>query len=303
MLRNMTFILLISIIFTSCNYNFGIKEIKENLQNTPVSKADSLLIDSATEYYYYSASYFKKTLVMRGMVFFLGYNQKVYLFSTLHNFTGIDPDSRKLIKGLIHPPTVINIGQPFFVRLDLLENYKNFKMIVRLYNSRDSVQDYRNRPDGGKRYKLYEDEKTLYISPKNKSGNSYDIGAYEIKDSTPLPRHILDFDEKWISDVVHIGDTVFYCGSRRDEYKYSQTPEIFIGKTPEIFIGKIKATPTRDNLYITSDVFSRPGSSGAAVFKLSNHKASLIGVIARGNSDENIVYITPFKEAFSLLKL
>lgn len=293
MVRNMTFILVIGIIFSCCGNHFGIREIKKNLQKTSVSKADSLLIDSATEYYYYSASYFKKSLVMRGMVFFLGYNQKVYLFSTLHNFTGFDPDSRKLIKGLVHPPTVINIGQPYFVRLDLLENHKNFKMIVSLYNSRDSVQDYRNRPDGGKRYELYEDEKTLYISPKNKSGNIYDIGAYEINDSTPLPRHILDFDEKWISDVVHIGDTVFYCGSRRDEYS----------QTPAIFIGKIKATPARDNLYITSDVFSRPGSSGAAVFKLSNHKASLIGVIARGNSDENIVYITPFKEAFSLLKL
>jgi hypothetical protein len=232
-------------------------------------------------------------LVMRGMVFFLGYNQKVYLFSTLHNFTGIDPDSRKLIKGLIHSPTVINIWQPYFVRLDLLENHKNIKIIVRLYNSRDSVQDWRNRPDGGKSYKLYDDEMALYTSTKNKAGSSYDIGAYEINDSTPLPRHILNFDEKWTSDVVHIGDTIFYCGSRRDEYS----------QTPGIFIGKIKATPTRDNLYITSDVFGRPGSSGAAVFKLSNHKASLIGVIARGNSDENIVYITPFKEAFTLLNL
>jgi hypothetical protein len=293
MLRNFTFILILCIIFYSCNNNFGIKEIKDNLQNTSVSKADSLLMDSATEYYYYSASYFKKTLVMRGMVFFLGYNQKVYLFSTLHNFTGVDPDSRKLVKGLIHYPTDIFIAQSYFVRPDLLKDLKNFKMIVRLYNSRDSIQDYRNRPDGGKHFKLYEDEKTLYISAKNKAGNSYDIGAYEINDSTPLPRHILNFDEKWTSDVVHVGDTVFYCGSRRDEYS----------QTPGMFIGKIKATPTRDNLYITSDVFSRPGSSGAAVFKLSNHKASLIGVIARGNSDENIVFITPFKEAFALLKL
>jgi hypothetical protein len=258
-----------------------------------VSKADSLLIDSTMEYYYYSASYLKKTLVMQGMVFFLGYNQKVYLFSTLHNFTGIDPDSRKLIKGFLHYPTDIHIAQSYFVRPDLLEDRKNFRMIKSLYYSRDSIQAYRNRPDGGKYYRLYDNEKTLFINCNNKVGNNYDIGAYEIKDSTPLPRHILNFDEKWTSDVVHIGDTVFYCGSRRDEYS----------QTPGMFIGKIKATPNHDKLYITSDVFSRPGSSGAAVFKLSNHKASLIGVIARGNSDENIVYITPFKEAFTLLKL
>jgi hypothetical protein len=126
MVRNMTFILVISIIFSYCDNNFGIKEIKENLQNK-VSKADSLLIDSTMEYYYYSASYFKKTLVMRGMVFFLGYNQKVYLFSTLHNFTGVDPDSRKLIKGLLHYPTDIHIAQSYFVRPDLLEDRKNLE--------------------------------------------------------------------------------------------------------------------------------------------------------------------------------
>lgn len=228
---------------------------------------------------------------MRGMAFFIGYNQKVYLFSTLHNFTGIDPDSKKLIKGLLHYPTDIHIGQPFFVRPDLL-NDQNFELF-RLYNWKDSFQNYWNRPDGGKHFKLYDDEKTLYISPKNKAGNSYDIGAYEINDSAPLPRHILNFDEKWISGIIHVGDTVFYCGSRRDEHS----------QTAGMFIGKIKAMPTYNNLYITSDVFSRPGSSGAAVFKLSNHKASLIGVIARGNSEENIVYITPFKVAFSLLKL
>ncbi len=70
-----------------------------------------------------------------------------------------------------------------------------------------------------------------------------------------------------------------------------------------MFIGKIKATPSSKNLFITSDIFSRPGSSGAAVFKLSNHRVSLVGVIARGNSLENIVYITPFKEGFDFLRL
>jgi hypothetical protein len=293
MVRNMAFILVISITFSYCDNKFGIKEIKENLQKTSVSKADSLLIDSTTEYYYYSASYFKKTLVMRGMVFYLGYNQKLYLFSTLHNFTGVDPDSRKLIKGLLNNPTDIQVGQPYFVRPDLLEDRKNFRLIINLYNNRDSVEAYRNRPDGGKYYKLYDNEKPLFINGKNKAGNSYDIGAYEIKDSTPLPRHILNFDKKWTSDIVHVGDTVFYCGSRRDEYS----------QTPGMFIGKIKATPTHDILYITSDVYSRPGSSGAAVFKLSNHKTYLVGVIARGNSEENIVYIAPFKEAFTLLNL
>ncbi len=290
---NMTFISMMCIIFCGCDNNFGIREIKENLQNTSVSRTDSLLIDSATEYYYYSASYFKKTLVMRGMVFFLDYNHKVYLFSTLHNFTGIDPDSRKLIKGLLHCPMDIRVDQPYFVRPDLLKNYRNLKKVINLYNSEDSVQAYWKRPDGGKSYKLYDNENTIYISPKNKAGENYDMGAYEIDDSTPLPRHILNFDRKWTSDIVHVGDTIFYCGNRRGEYSES----------PGIFIGKIKATPTRDNLYITSDVFSRPGSSGAAVFKLSNHKVSLVGVIARGNPDENIVYITPFKEAFPLLDL
>ncbi len=288
----MTFISLTYVIFYGCDNNFGIKEIKQNLQITSVTKADSLLIDSATEYYYYSASYFKKTLVMRGMVFFLGYNQKIYLFSTLHNFNGVDPDSKKLIKGLLHYPTDIRIDQPYFVRPDLVKN-RNFKMIINLYYSGDSFQAYRKRPDGGKSYRLYDNEKILYISPKNAAGKNYDLGALEINDSAPLPRHILDFDSKWTSGFVHVGDTVFYCGNRRGEYRES----------PGIYIGKIKAMPTHDNLYITSDVFSRPGSSGAAVFKLSNHKASLIGVIARGNSDENIVYITPFKEAFVLLNL
>ena len=293
MTRYMTFILLISIIFSYCNNHFGIKEIKKNLQNISVSKADSLLMDSTTEYYYYSASYFKKKLVMRGMVFFLGYNQKVYLFSALHNFTGIDPDSRKLIKGLLHYPTEIQIGQPYFVRPDLLKDRKNFKKLVNLYNSRDSLQDYRNRPDGGKYYKLYDNEKILFIKCMDRIGNSYDIGAYKINDSTPLPRHILNFEREWASDFIHVGDTVFYYGTHTNE----------VSKSPGMCIGKILTTPSHDNLYFTSDVFSRPGSSGAAVFKLSNHKASLIGVIARGNSDENIVYITSFREAFSLLKL
>src|ERR1700730_7632235 len=115
MVRNMTFVLMIGTIFSCCNNNFGIKEIKKNLQNTSVSKADSLLMDSTTEYYYYSASYFKKTLVMQGVAFFIGYNQKFYLVSVLHNFTGIDPDSRKSIKGLLHYPTEIHVGQPYFV--------------------------------------------------------------------------------------------------------------------------------------------------------------------------------------------
>jgi hypothetical protein len=291
-MRNFIFILILCIFFYSCNNNFGIREINEDL-NTSVSKADSLIIDSTTEYYYYSASYFKKKLVMRGMVFFLRYNQKIYLFSALHNFTGVDPDSKKLIKGLLHFPTDIQVGQPYFVRPDLLKDRKSFKKLVDLYNSRDSVQAYRNRPDGGKYYKLYDNEKTLFIKCKDIPGNNYDIGAYKINDSTPLPRHILNFEREWTSDFIHIGDTVFYYGTHTNE----------LSKSPGMFIGKILSTPSHDNLYFTSDVFSRPGSSGAAVFKLSNHKASLIGVIARGNSDENIVYITPFKEAFTHLNL
>src|ERR1700722_6060619 len=147
MARNMIFVFLTITIFSYCSNNFGIKEIKKNVQKTSVSKTDSLLMDSTTEYYYYSASYFKKQLVMRGMVFFLGYNKKVYLFSALHNFTGVDPNSRKLIKGLLHYPTDIQVGQPYFVRPDLLKDLKNFKKLVNLNNSRDSLQDYKNPPD------------------------------------------------------------------------------------------------------------------------------------------------------------
>ena len=267
MVRNMTFILVISIIFSYCDNNFGIKETKENLQNTSVSKADSLIIDSLMNYCYHLAYGIKGNLPVLGTAFFLRYNSKVYLLSALHNFTGIDPETGILIKGLSNSPKDLWIWQSFYDRADWFKNYK-----------------------------LYYNKDTLFTRVhKNTNKDSYDLGASNINDSIQMPNYILDFDKKSNAEYINIGDTLFYCTY---PLKGNQQSE-----TPRMFIGKIKATPTRDNLYITSDVFSRPGSSGAAVFKLSNHKASLIGVIARGNSDENIVYITPFKEAFTLLKL
>ncbi len=281
-MRNLIPVLLISIVSTSCKNIFKHGENRFNNQNIAVSRTDELIMDSIMEYYYYSASYFQKTVVMQGMVFFLGYNQKLYLISALHNFTGIDPDSRRSIKGLQHYPTDIWVVQPFYVDWGFRKNHY-------LYNNRDSIQSYRNRPDGGKYYKLYNYSNALFEADnKSSSENGYDIGAYNINDNSPLPRHILSFDKKWGADAIHIGDTVFYCGFRRDENSHY----------PDKFIGTIIKTPSYDDPYISSDVFSRPGSSGAPVFKISNHCVSLIGVIARGNADENIVLIAPFRDAF-----
>lgn len=285
-MRILTLVLMIFIVFASCRNIFNSGESTVNSQNTSVSRTDSSMIDSMMEYYYYSVSYFQRAAVMQGMVFFLEYNQKLYLISALHNFTGVDPDSRKSIKGLIHYPTDIWVGQPSWVDWRFRNNHY-------LYNNKDSIQSYANLYKG-KYYNLYNHSNALFIEGYGGTNrDNYDLGAYNINDSTQLPRHILYFDKKWGFDTIHIGDTVFYCGLRGDEYSHY----------PDKFIGRIIKTPSNDDPYISSDVFSRPGSSGAAVFKISNHNVSLIGLITRGNADENIVLITPFKYAFSHLKL
>jgi hypothetical protein len=197
----------------------------------------------------------------------LRYNTQVYLFSALHNLTGVDPETGKLIKDLSNRPDDIWVWQSF-----------------------------NDRPDWWMNYKLYKNQNVLFIGgSKDATSNIYDIGAYNVNDSASKPKYILDYDTTWASEDISIGDTIFYFAYPLIGNQQS--------KIPRLFIGKIKTTPSPKNLFITSDIFSRPGSSGAPVFRLSHHKSYLVGVIARGNPTENIVYITPFKEGFTILKL
>jgi hypothetical protein len=291
------FILFVTL--TCCHKNFGIVEKKEALQSIRFSKADSLTIDSLMAYCYHSGSKYKGVWVMQGTAFYLTYNQKVYLFSALHNFTGIDPETNERIEGLAGKPEDLLIWQLFQDRSGSWIKYFNSTVRdPRVYSKlMDTYRIFRKSPDAGKDYKLYNNNKTLFIGGKslNAAGFYYDVGAYDISDNFPLPKHVLDFHQNGNSDLIHVGDTVFYWGLQLMGNRLSDFPGLFVGK--------ITNTASTDNPYIVSDVFSRAGTSGSAVFKISNHKVSLLGVIARGNADKNIVYISPLKEAIGFLKL
>ncbi len=51
-------------------------------------------------YCYHSGSKYKGVWVMQGTAFYLNYKQRVYLFSALHNFTGVDPETNKLLNSV-----------------------------------------------------------------------------------------------------------------------------------------------------------------------------------------------------------
>jgi hypothetical protein len=263
--RNLTFILILFVILSSCSDETV--ENNDQFQNTAVSKADSIVIDSLTEYCYHTAYGLPGNLPVQGMAFFLRYNSKVFLFSALHNFTGIDPETGILLKGLPASPNDIWVWQSYYDRADWYKKYT-------LNNGHNSF---------------------IVEGRKDEGSKSYDIGACNINDSLSSPNHILDYNKISISKDILVGDTIFYSS-----YPLIGNQQSVI---PRMFVGKITETSSHDNPYIASDVFSRPGSSGAPVFKISGHKVSLIGVIARGNSDKNIVFITPLKESFLLSKL
>jgi hypothetical protein len=264
MVRNLAVIFLM--VLASCKDKTDADKNGANIK-TAVSTADSVIIDSLTGYSYHAHCYFKKGLPMFGTAFFLKCKSKVYLISALHIFTGIDPDTKKLILGLSHIPSDVWISQ-----------------------------NYDDRLGWSKNYKLYDNKNPLFIEGrKNINNDGYDIAAYNVSDSARAPQHILAFDKLKTSEIINVGDTVFYWGFSMQGIQQSLLPKMFIGK--------ITQTPSNDNLYIISDVFSRAGNSGAAVFKISNHRVSLIGIIARGNAEANVVCITPFKESAIVLNL
>ncbi len=293
-----TLLILIITLF-SCHENFGIVEKKEAPHSIRFSKTDSLTIDSLMAYCYHSGSRFKGVWVMQGTAFYLSYKQRVYLFSALHNFTGIDPETNKILNNVAGNPQDLRIWQMFQDRSDDWIKYYNSAVKDSLLYSilMDSLRAYQKSADAGKDYKLYRNKKPLFYGgkTKNEAGYYYDVGALDVNDSFQNPRHILDFHKYLNSELMHVGDTVFYWGFslQKDQPSWLQS----------LFVGKITNTPSANNPYITSNVFSRAGSSGSAVFKISNHKVFLIGVIARGNADKNIVYISPIKEAIGFLKL
>ena len=287
------------IILPCCYKNAGNQENKEYHQDINFSKADSLTIDSLMDYCYHCGNRFRGVWVMQGTAFYLSYKQRVYLFSALHNFTGIDPETNKLLNSLVGNPKDLSIWQLFQDRNGSWIKYYESAIRDPLVYSKlmDTYRIFRKSPDAGKNYNLYSNNKTLFIggNTRNAAGYYYDVGAYDISDSFPTPRHILNFHQNGNSESIHVGDTVFYWGLQLKGDRLSDFPGLFAGK--------IMNTPSSDNPYIVSDVFSRAGSSGSAVFKISNHKISLLGVIARGNADKNIVYISPLKEAIGFLKL
>lgn len=286
------------IILSGCHKNFGIVEIKEDPQKIIFSKTDSLTIDSLMDYCYHSVNRFKGVWVMQGTAFYLSYKQRIYLFSALHNFTGIDPETNKLLNSQVGRPTDLEIWQLFDRNDDWIKFFNSgVKDSLRHSIIMDSLRAYQKSADAGKDYRLYNSKKQLFISgeTKNKAGSHYDVGALDVNDSFPKASHILDFQKYENSKVFNIGDTVFYWGLKLQGN--------YLSEYPSLFVGKIMNTASGDNPYIRSDVFSRAGNSGSAVFKISNHKISLIGVIARGNAEKNIVYISPLKDAINLLKL
>jgi hypothetical protein len=264
MVRTLTSLLIFTVVLAGCDSNSRNK----NLQGPSVSFSDSLIVDSLMNYCYHFGYYNKGTLPVQGTAFYVTCNFKVYLFSALHNFTGTDPETGELIRGLSNRPFHIWVWQSFNDRKDWWANYD-----------------------------LYRNKNALFIGgSKDANEKHYDICAYKLNDSTPYPKYILDYNnKKWASEDISVGDTVFYCAYPLIGNQQS--------KIPRMYIGRIKTTPSSNIVYITSEIFGRPGSSGAPVFKLSDHKLSLVGLIARGNSSENIVYITPFKEGFAFLGL
>jgi hypothetical protein len=295
--RNLITVFIIFIVFSCCHNNSGNSGNKELRQNISFSKTDSITVDSLMAYCYHSGNRFKGVWVMQGTAFYLSYKQRLYLFSALHNFTGIDPETKKRLNGLPDNPNDIWIWQPFEDRPDWRTYYKSVMKDSLAYSIlKDSFRAYFSRPDRGKDYKLYGDKGALFLGEsKDALGDNLDIGTLDISDSIPSPRHILDLNKDWNSAVMNVGDTLFYWGY--------QLEGDHLSVLPNMFVGKIISIPSDDNPYITSDIFSRAGSSGAAVFKISGHRVSLIGVIARGNSEKNIVYISPLKEALGFLKL
>lgn len=298
MFRFLVFILIASISFSGCHYFTGINENGKPIENIVISKTDSTLVDSMMPYCYHVVSRFRKGWPMQGSAFYLDYKKKVYLFSALHNFTGIDPESNKLLADLPGNPKDLMVWQSFEDRVNWLNYYKFVKYDSFAYAIlKDSFLAYKKLPDAGKDYKLYSNDNALFLGARtnNTQGNNYDIGAYDVSDSFPMPRNILGYDPKWNSEMIHVGDSIFYWSFLKEGDHLAEMPNMFVGKIIDM--------PSFGNQYITSDVFSRPGSSGAAVFKISNHRVSLIGVITRGNADKNIVYISPIKETLALFKL
>ena len=204
----------------------------------------------------------------------------------------------ELLNNVAGKPQDLEVWQYFEASAGWLKYYKSaIKDSLARSIFVDSFWVYQRSADAGKDFKLYNNKNPLFIvgNTKNAAGYYYDIGALDVNNSFPMPRHILDFHKYLNSEFINVGDTVFYWSFSLQKDQLSWLPSLFVGK--------IMNTPSSDNPYITSDVFSRAGSSGSAVFKISNHKVSLIGVIARGNADKNIVYISPLKEAIKLLKL
>jgi hypothetical protein len=296
-LRFAPYILFIAL--SGCIKTVGNSENKEFHQDIIFSKTDSLTIDSLMAYCYHSGSRYKGVWVMQGTAFYLSYKQRVYLFSALHNFTGIDPETNKILNSVAGRPKDLEVWQFFQDRNDDWIKYYNSAVKDSLLYSIlvDSLRAYQKSADAGKDYKLYRNKNPLFYGgkTKNEAGYYYDVGGLDVNDSFQKPRHILDFHKYLNSEPMHVGDTLFYWGFslQKDQPSWLQS----------LFVGKITNTPSANNPYITSNVFSRAGSSGSAVFKISNHKVFLIGVIARGNADKNIVYISPIKEAIRFLKL
>ncbi len=81
---------------------------------------------------------------------------------------------------------------------------------------KDSIRAFNKRPDAGKYYKLYFNKNDLFLGGKdnNTAGSIYDVGAYDVDDSFPRPRHILNLNQNWNTEVMHVGDSVFYWGFR-----------------------------------------------------------------------------------------
>jgi hypothetical protein len=268
MARIISILSLLIIIFFGYNFFFKTKKADNLNPIITISINDSALIDSLKSYNYHLVV--GKQRKMRGAAFYLNFHSKNYIISTLHTFTGIDPDSKKLIDGLSETPHEIFAYQ-FDTFLD---------------------------SPWGETYSLYKNNVPVFIKGRNNGDfHVYDIAAYPISliDTAPLPNHILKYDVKWETQILNINDTIFYWGYVMNKANQSMFPTFYVGKIIDL--------PIRSNPYIVSDIFSRPGNSGAPVFKISNKNIYLIGIITRGNPDAKIVYITPFKESFPLLNL
>jgi hypothetical protein len=179
------------ILLSCCIKTVGTSENKEFHQDISFSKTDSLTIDSLADFCYHTRSMINSFTPMQGTAFYLNYKHKLFLFSALHNFTGIDPETNKLIKGLTGKPKDLLVRQLFQDRSGTWIKYFNSAVRDSLAYSiiLDTYRVYQKSPDAGKNYKLYSNNKTLFIEGTGKkvSGYSYDVGAYDISDSIPIP--------------------------------------------------------------------------------------------------------------------